>query len=159
MGLLYKDSFQHSSWLAMMANRLGSRVQHFQNSGAIFISIDDPKSLTNLYDDANVFADENLVAEFRCERDNPAGRTANWFRHFCHEYAVFDAVATICRNTNAPVMKKRYGSSTENDASGLVGVNLRSMTAEDVVYPIIVEVLPIFEFDEMRPERSNASRR
>jgi adenine-specific DNA-methyltransferase len=40
-GFLYRDSYQHSSWLTMMENRLSLAKELMRDDGVIFVSIDD----------------------------------------------------------------------------------------------------------------------
>lgn len=61
-GFVYTDKFNHSSWLAMMSNRLELAKEFLKSSGSIFISIDDNEQarLKILCDE--VFGGENFVA-------------------------------------------------------------------------------------------------
>jgi adenine-specific DNA-methyltransferase len=59
---LYRDSYQHSSWLAMMENRLKSVRLLMSGEGVIFVSTDDNeqgrlKSLLEL-----IFGEQNIIA-------------------------------------------------------------------------------------------------
>ena len=40
-GFLYRDSYQHSSWLTMMENRLSLARELMRDDGVVFVSIDD----------------------------------------------------------------------------------------------------------------------
>ena len=59
---LYKDNYQHSSWLSMMQNRLELAQQVLAEDGALFVSIDDVEQakLKLLLDD--IFGVENFAA-------------------------------------------------------------------------------------------------
>lgn len=61
-GFVYTDKFNHSSWLAMMNNRLEVARELLKDSGSIFISIDDNEqaNLKILCDE--IFGEENFVA-------------------------------------------------------------------------------------------------
>ena len=50
-GFLYRDSFQHSSWLSFMYDRLAYAKELMSNKGVIFSSIDDNelKNFQDLY--------------------------------------------------------------------------------------------------------------
>lgn len=45
-GFLYKDSYQHSSWLTMMEDRLRAGLETLTKDGAIFVSVDDNEQAT-----------------------------------------------------------------------------------------------------------------
>ena len=84
---IYKDTYQHSSWLAMMRDRLCLSRDILQDDGAIFISIDDNEIhrlnnfLTELYG-------ENNAAALLIARTNPRGRTLDRYIAKTHEYIV-----------------------------------------------------------------------
>jgi len=59
-GFLYRDSYQHSSWLTMMENRLSLARELMSDDGVIFVSIDD-NEISNLY---------NLMKDFYVEIQN-----------------------------------------------------------------------------------------
>lgn len=63
-GFTYKDGYQHSTWLAMMRDRLSLARQRLSDDGVIFISIDDNEQarLKILCDE--VFGEENFVGIF-----------------------------------------------------------------------------------------------
>ncbi|WP_395088718.1 DNA methyltransferase, partial [Armatimonas sp.] len=67
-GFLYKDSYQHSSWLAMMQDRLITGRSLLNQEGTIFVSIDNHESgnLINLMD--STFGNENFVADLVWEK-------------------------------------------------------------------------------------------
>jgi adenine-specific DNA-methyltransferase len=58
---IYKDQFQHSSWLSMMRMRLALARNHLVSDGCIFVNIDDHETsnLRILMD--QVFSNENYV--------------------------------------------------------------------------------------------------
>ena len=60
---LYKDNYQHSSWLSMMHSRLSLANQLLESKGIIFVSIDDNEihNLGKLMD--SIFERENLLAQ------------------------------------------------------------------------------------------------
>lgn len=58
---IYKDNYQHSSWLTMMENRLRLAKELLSENGIIFISIDDYES-NRLKDLLNsIFGEENFL--------------------------------------------------------------------------------------------------
>ena len=66
-GFVYKDGYQRSSWLTLMANRLASHRELLTSDGVTFISVDDNEMarLSKLNDE--VFAAENFVAQIVIE--------------------------------------------------------------------------------------------
>ncbi|MFZ7305603.1 site-specific DNA-methyltransferase [Avibacterium avium] len=63
-GFIYKDNYQHSSWLTTMENRLQAAYPLLRQDGVNFISIDDSEQarLKQLGD--LVYGEENFVADF-----------------------------------------------------------------------------------------------
>ena len=63
-GFVYKDSYQDSSWLSMVNDRIANSVPLIGKTGAFFVSIDEKEhhNLRNLSD--KLFGIENLLAEF-----------------------------------------------------------------------------------------------
>ena len=82
---IYKDNYQHSSWLTMMGDRLQLSRELLQEDGSILISIDDNEAhrlnnlLRRLYGEGNSAA--LLIA-----RTNPRGRTLDQYIAKTHEY-------------------------------------------------------------------------
>jgi len=59
---IYKDNFQHSSWLTMMENRLYLARELLTDDGVIFISIDDGEQAILKMVLSRIFGEENFVA-------------------------------------------------------------------------------------------------
>lgn len=70
---IYLDKFNHASWLTMMSNRLELAKEFLQNSGSIFISIDDNEQarLKILCDE--IFGEENFMANLCVELSTTQG--------------------------------------------------------------------------------------
>lgn len=62
-GFLYKDSFRHSSWAAMMADRLALARPLLGSHGVLFASIDDKERLSLEQLLAQTFGDQNRLGE------------------------------------------------------------------------------------------------
>jgi len=63
-GFLYKDGYQHSTWLTMMENRLQLARELMPDDGVIFVSIDD-NEIFNLYHlMSNIFYFSNYLNNF-----------------------------------------------------------------------------------------------
>ena len=78
-GFLYKDNYQHSSWLSMMENRLRLGRSVMSDAGAIFVSIDDNEqaNLKRLMD--GVFEQDNFVADVIWQKKYAPQNDAKWF--------------------------------------------------------------------------------
>ncbi|MFA7319522.1 MAG: site-specific DNA-methyltransferase [Parcubacteria group bacterium] len=75
----YNDSFNHSTWLTFMKNRLEVARELLSNDGAIFISIDDDEShyLKVICDD--IFGRENFVANIVWQKKYSPQNDAKYF--------------------------------------------------------------------------------
>lgn len=93
-GFKYNDSFNHSTWLTFMKNRLELAKKLLRDDGAIFVSCDhnEQSYLKVLMDDNNnrLFGRENYIATLVVE-NNPKGRKNSNFisisNDFCLIYA------------------------------------------------------------------------
>lgn len=63
-GFPYKDSFQHSSWLAMTSERIEASIPFMQKNGAFFASIDEKEHHNLRYIADDIFGPSNLLADF-----------------------------------------------------------------------------------------------
>jgi adenine-specific DNA-methyltransferase len=89
-GFLYRDRYQHSSWLSMMENRLSLARELLSNDGVIFVSIDDNEvyNLQKILD--IVFGEANYITNFCWEKTQHFGRQkVNYYvnRDFILTYA------------------------------------------------------------------------
>ena len=76
---IYKDRYQHSSWLSMMADRLALAKNLISDEGAFFATIDDNEktNLTQLCD--LVFGSSNFVADIAWEKRYTRSNNAKMF--------------------------------------------------------------------------------
>ena len=86
----YNNTFNHSTWLTFMKNRLEIAHRLLKKEGSICIAIDDEEyaHLKVLCDD--IFGRENYIGTIVVQ-SNPRGRTINSHFATCHEYALFYA--------------------------------------------------------------------
>jgi len=91
---VYKDNYQHSSWLTMMADRLELSHKVLQDDGAIFVSIDDNEvhRLNNLL--RGLYGKDNSAA-LLIARTNPRGRTLDRYVAKTHEYVTAFVKGTL----------------------------------------------------------------
>ena len=73
-GFLYRNGYQHSSWLTMMENRLSLAKELMSDDGVIFVSIDDNEvyNLKKLLD--VIFSESNYITNFCWEKTQHFGR-------------------------------------------------------------------------------------
>ena len=87
---LYKDSYQHSSWLSMMDHRLKLGREFLTDDGVVFVSVDDNEqaNLKRLMD--NVLRADNFIASVVWEKVFAPKPSA---RHFSsdHDYILVHA--------------------------------------------------------------------
>jgi adenine-specific DNA-methyltransferase len=63
-GFPYKDSYEHSSWIAMIFERIESAISLIKENGAFFISIDEKEHHNLLTVSNKLFGAENFLADF-----------------------------------------------------------------------------------------------
>lgn len=76
---LYKDNYQHSSWISMMADRLNLNKGHLDSDGAIFINIDDneQENLRQLMNES--YGKSNFIANIIWQKKYAPQNDATWF--------------------------------------------------------------------------------
>lgn len=67
-GFLYKDKYQHSSWLTMMENRARFMKKILREEGALFISIDDSELFHLVLMLKEIYGNENFVANLKWKK-------------------------------------------------------------------------------------------
>lgn len=85
---LYNNTFNHSTWLSFMKNRLDVSRILMRNDGVIAIAIDDEEyaHLKVLCDE--VFGRDNFMGSLIVQI-KPSGRTTDAYFATCHEYVLF----------------------------------------------------------------------
>ena len=86
----YNNTFNHSTWLTFMKNRLEIGKALLAENGVICIAIDDEEFAHLKVICDNVFGRENYIGTIVIQ-SNPRGRTINSHFATCHEYALFYA--------------------------------------------------------------------
>ncbi len=114
--ILYKNNYKHSSWLALMENRLRDARSFLQAEGILCVTIDDIE-FHRLYSLLlKSFGDEEAILGTAVIRSNPSGRsTVNGFS-VAHEYAIFignDEDASIGRLQRSEKQLARYDELDE----------------------------------------------
>ena len=88
---IYKDKYQHSTWLTMMENRLSLSKKVLSNSGSFFVSIDDGEqdNLRKLLDER--FGTDNLLAHIVWQKRYVSNATAKYLSDM-HDHLLFYAL-------------------------------------------------------------------
>jgi adenine-specific DNA-methyltransferase len=84
----YNNTFNHSTWLTFMKNRLEIAKELLSSNGVLAVAIDDEEyaHLKVLCDD--IFKRENFIGTIIVQ-SNPRGRTTNTYFATSHEYTLF----------------------------------------------------------------------
>jgi adenine-specific DNA-methyltransferase len=76
---IYKDNYQHSSWLTMMKSCLEQTIALLHLGGAIFISIDDTEQSRLRELSSIVYGQENFVTNIIWQKKYSPQNDAKWF--------------------------------------------------------------------------------
>ncbi len=111
----YKNGYQHSSWLALLENRIQIAKRFLDDSAIMCITIDDNEAhrLRSLCE--RVLPEADLLGVVAI-KNNPAGRTATVGFSICHEYAFFygqSGFAKVNRLEHSEAQKARYSEKDE----------------------------------------------
>ena len=105
-GFKYNDSFNHSSWLVFMKNRLEIAKQLLRDDGVIFVQCDDNEQayLKVLMDE--IFTRENFISQVSWERSATAGLGMGGKIINVTEYILIYQKSNIVNNLNDDVFKR-----------------------------------------------------
>ena len=84
-GFLYRDQYQHSSWLTMMAERIANVCNFLPEDGVVFVSVDDNEQhrLRMMMDE--IFGADDFVANLIWRKKAGGGMDSQYFARE-HEY-------------------------------------------------------------------------
>jgi len=143
--IIYKNTYKHSSWLSLMANRLSASRSLETADGSHVIAIDEneQEGLGHLV--RNAFPDREIVCAVVVH--NKKGIQGDYFSHN-HEYAYFCIKYGLPETHGAPVPKdeweytnlRKWGRESERE------------TARNCFYPIYVKEGEIIGFGEVCDE-------
>lgn len=116
----YNDSFNHSTWLTFMKNRLSIARELLSDDGSIWINIDDEEChyLKVICDE--IFGRENFVINFIWQKKYSPANDAKWFSDNHDHILVFAKNKKQFRPNLLPrseEMNKRY-ANPDNDPRG-----------------------------------------
>ena len=140
---LYKDNYKHSSWLAMMNDRLAKMKQLMNEDGVFFSSIDDNELDVFKQILRKLFMEENFVAEFIWNsKQGTVGTSSNISKS--HEYILCCAKNILNLNFNKII--KHNTSRKENLRQW--GQEDRRVDRPSMFYPITINGIEIFPIKE-----------
>lgn len=139
-GFNYHDTFNSSTWLTFMKNRIEIARELLSNDGSIWINIDDKEShyLKVLCDE--IFGRENFVINFIWQKKYSPANDAKWFSDVHDHILVFAKNKPNFKPNLLPrseAMNKRY-KNPDNDPRGpwkSGGFSVKTYSA-DYDYPI-----------------------
>ena len=76
---IYKDNYQHSSWLTMMKTCLEQSISLLHSQGAVFISIDDTEQARLKALEDAIFGHDNFVSNIIWQKKFSPQNDAKWF--------------------------------------------------------------------------------
>ena len=157
----YINCFKHSSWIAMLDNRLAVSKKLLSQAGIICVAIDD-NELSHIRHILSMHFPEELG--IAVVRSNPAGRSTPKGFSINHEYALFfakDSSVVVGRLPRTESQLERY--KEQDDAGFFEWVNFRKHgglkeESPRMYYPIYVSSdrlhwrLPKMEWDSIKRE-------
>jgi adenine-specific DNA-methyltransferase len=117
---VYKDKLQHSSWLAMMQDRLRLAREVLAEDGVIFVSCDDNQQAQLKELMGGLFADENFVDNLVWQKKVSPSNDAKWFSSD-HDYLmVYARSKSVWRPKRLKRTKTQRGyyRNPDNDPRG-----------------------------------------
>ncbi|MFK5975575.1 MAG: site-specific DNA-methyltransferase [Sulfurovum sp.] len=119
-GFIYKDNFNHSSWMTMMENRLSLAKKLMSDDGVIFESINDKEQANLKLLNDSVFGEDNFISSIVWNQKNVVQNDAK-FISTNHEYILSfrksDKVNEFKLLPRSDEMDARY-SNPDNDIKG-----------------------------------------
>ena len=116
---IYMDTFNHSSWLSMIANRLELAREFLKDSGSIFISIDDNEQarLKILCD--SMFGEENFISNGIYEKVKIRKNSAQYFSESHEHILIFARNRDIWKRKLLPRKDLKGYKNPDNDPRGV----------------------------------------
>lgn len=76
---IYRDNYQHSSWLSMMGDRIIKAKNLLSNDGILFTSIDDGEQAKLRELQSSIFGSENFINNIIWQKKYTRSNDAKWF--------------------------------------------------------------------------------
>ncbi|MEI8186837.1 MAG: DNA methyltransferase [Chlorobiaceae bacterium] len=149
--IIYKNSYKHSSWISLMADRIDAASKTKTKDGALITAIDENEhaNLSQLLRNTFSAWQNDCISIVH----NPAGVQGDNFS-YSHEYAIF----TFEKQKNL-IGKAKRDEDSEEAFRDWGGTSARAL-AKNCFYPIIVQDSQIIDFgdvcsDDFHPHASN----
>lgn len=158
--ILYKNNYEHSSWLSLITNRIKKSKELISDAGGICIAIDDfeGSKLNLILDD--ILGHENQLGTIVVVH-NPGGRHDDKFIATAHEYSYFYGKKISDTTTNQLLLEEedRLGFK-HNDEDGAFrtrefrrsGNNSTRESRPKMFYPILIKDKSVSLIDEKEYE-------
>jgi adenine specific DNA methylase Mod len=114
-GFLYKDTYRHSSWMSMMADRVEVTRDLMPDDSALFANVDDNEqdNLRKLL--GQVFGEENFVANLIWQKKYSPANDAKWFSDDHDHILAYAEDKTVWRPDRLPRTEKQNKQYTNPD--------------------------------------------
>jgi adenine-specific DNA-methyltransferase len=117
---IFKDSYQHSSWLTMMENRLKEAQAVMPSDSALFVSVDDNEQENLRQLASQLLGRSNLVANIIWQKKYSPQNDATWFSDDHDHILLYAMNKTIWRPQRLPRTEEQNAAYTnpDNDPRG-----------------------------------------
>lgn len=129
-GFLYKDAYQHSSWLSMMTDRLIASAAVTQKNTAIFVSIDDNEQALLSQVMSAIFGKGSSIGTFVWKRRQMSDSRTQTRVSTDHEYVLaFGGGETRFRG--ADIDETKYSNPDNDPRGGWYSDNLTGLATKE----------------------------
>lgn len=114
-GFLYKDTYRHSSWMSMIADRVTLTRALLPDDSALFANVDDNEhdNLRKLLN--QLFGEDNFVANLIWQKKYSPANDATWFSDDHDHILVYAEDKTIWRPDRLPRTEEQNSTYTNPD--------------------------------------------
>ncbi|MCS6805497.1 MAG: DNA methyltransferase [Blastocatellia bacterium] len=159
--ILYKNDYKHSSWLALLAERIILVRSILESDGQLCIAIDDSE-FSRLHLAIQTLLGADSILGTVAVRSNPAGRSALTGFSVSHDYAIFVGVSRESTVGELAKSDRQIARYSESDAKGQFewvnfrkhgGLNANRFARPKLFYPIYAGIdgrvrIPAMEWNE-----------
>lgn len=112
---VYKNNYRHSSWLAMMHDRIALLRTMLSEDGALIVAIDDAELYRLKLSVDSVLGEDNYLGTIVVQ-SNPRGRGINSYYATSHDYyLVYAADAASVKIIDQPLTEEQYAEYRHSD--------------------------------------------
>ncbi len=112
---VYKNNYRHSSWLAMMYDRIALLRTMLSEDGALIVAIDDAELYRLKLSVDSVLGEDNYLGTIVVQ-SNPRGRGINSYYATSHDYyLVYAADAASVKIIDQPLTEEQYAEYRYSD--------------------------------------------